>query len=288
VVDIVTTFADVRAACRGTVGLVPTMGYLHEGHLSLMATARGATDTVVVSVFVNPLQFGEGEDLDQYPRDLDRDAELAAGVGTDVLFAPAVGEMYPVEPVMRVTVGKLADHLCGPYRPGHFEGVATVVTKLLAGIRPDVAFFGRKDAQQLVILERLAVDLSFPVRVVGCPIVREADGVAMSSRNVYLSSDQRVSARALSRGLGRAVEAVKSGERSSATLVDLVRAECASTPGVDVQYVEMVDAAGLQPIETLDRDAILAVAAFVGTTRLIDNAHFWTRGDDISFQLGGA
>jgi pantoate--beta-alanine ligase len=288
VVDIVTTFDEVRVARRGVVGLVPTMGYLHEGHLSLMRTARDTTDTVVASLFVNPLQFGEGEDLDRYPRDLERDAECAAGVGVDVLFAPTVEEMYPAEPVVRVTVGRLADHLCGAFRPGHFEGVATVVAKLFAGIRPDVAFFGRKDAQQLVILERLAMDLSFPVRVVGCPIVREADGVAMSSRNVYLSSDQRASARALSRGLARAVDAVTAGERSAATLVDLVRAECDTTPGVDVQYVEMVDAAGLQPIETLDRDAILAIAAFVGTTRLIDNAHFWIQGNEIEFELGGA
>jgi len=287
-VDIVTTFDEVRAARRGTVGLVPTMGYLHEGHLSLMRVARDTTDTVVASVFVNPLQFGEGEDLDRYPRDLDRDAGLAAGVGVDVLFAPTVEEMYLAEPVVRVTVGRLGDHLCGAFRPGHFEGVATVVAKLFAGVQPDVAFFGRKDAQQLVILDRLAKDLSFPVRVVGCPIVREADGVAMSSRNVYLSSDQRVSARALSRGLARAVDAAATGERSAATLVDLVRAECASTPGVDVQYVEMVDAAALQPIETLDSDAILAVAAFVGATRLIDNAHFWIQGNDVRFELGGA
>ena len=286
--DVVTTFDEVRAARRGTVGLVPTMGYLHEGHLSLMRAARKASDTVVASVFVNPLQFGEGEDLDRYPRDLERDAKLAAGVGVDVLFAPMVEEMYAVEPAIRVTVGELAAHLCGPFRPGHFEGVATVVAKLFAGVQPDVAFFGRKDAQQLVILERLAMDLSFPVRVVGCPIVREADGVAMSSRNVYLSPDQRVSARALSRGLRRAIDAVAVGERSARVLVGEVRDECSSTPGVDVQYTEMVDAAELQPIETLDRDAILAVAAFVGRTRLIDNAHFWIQGNEVGFETGGA
>jgi len=287
-VDIVTTFDEVRAARRGVVGLVPTMGYLHEGHLSLMRAARDATDTVVTSVFVNPLQFGEGEDLDRYPRDLERDAELATGAGVDVLFVPTVEEMYSAEPVVRVTVGYLADHLCGAFRPGHFEGVATVVAKLFAGVQPDLAFFGRKDAQQLVVLERLAMDLSFPVRVIGCPIVREADGVAISSRNVYLSSGQRVSARALSLGLERAVDAVTAGERSAPALVDLARAECASTSGVDVQYVEMVDAVGLQPIETLDKDAILAIAAFVGTTRLIDNAHFWIEGNQVRSELGGA
>jgi pantoate--beta-alanine ligase len=287
-VNIVTTFEEVRAARRGIVGLVPTMGYFHEGHLSLMRYARETADSVVASVFVNPLQFGEGEDLDRYPRDLDRDAQLAASVGVDVLFAPPVTEMYPTEPALRVTVGHLADHLCGAFRPGHFEGVATVVAKLFAGVQPDVAFFGRKDAQQLVILKRLAVDLSFPVRVVGCPIVREADDVAMSSRNVYLSPRQRDSARALSQGLIRAVNAVEAGERSARAIIGLVRDEVGRTPGVDVQYVEMVDAETLQPIETLDTDAILALAAFVGATRLIDNAHFWIEENEVRSELGGA
>ena len=286
--NIVTTFEEVRAAHRGSVGLVPTMGYFHEGHLSLMRYARETADSVVASVFVNPLQFGEGEDLDRYPRDLDRDAQLAASVGVDVLFAPPVTEMYPTEPALRVTVGHLADHLCGAFRPGHFEGVATVVAKLFAGVQPDVAFFGRKDAQQLVILKRLAVDLSFPVRVVGCPIVREADDVAMSSRNVYLSPRQRDSARALSQGLIRAVNAVEAGERSARAIIGLVRDEVGRTPGVDVQYVEMVDAETLQPIETLDTDAILALAAFVGATRLIDNAHFWIEENEVRSELGGA
>lgn len=286
--NIVTTFEEVRAARRGIVGLVPTMGYFHEGHLSLMRYARETADSVVASVFVNPLQFGEGEDLDRYPRDLDRDAQLAASVGVDVLFAPPVTEMYPTEPALRVTVGHLADHLCGAFRPGHFEGVATVVAKLFAGVQPDVAFFGRKDAQQLVILKRLAVDLSFPVRVVGCPIVREADDVAMSSRNVYLSPRQRDSARALSQGLIRAVNAVEAGERSARAIIGLVRDEVGRTPGVDVQYVEMVDAETLQPIETLDTDAILALAAFVGATRLIDNAHFWIEENEVRSELGGA
>lgn len=286
--NIVTTFEEVRAARRGSVGLVPTMGYFHEGHLSLMRYARETADSVVASVFVNPLQFGEGEDLDRYPRDLDRDAQLAASVGVDVLFAPPVTEMYPTEPALRVTVGHLADHLCGAFRPGHFEGVATVVAKLFAGVQPDVAFFGRKDAQQLVILKRLAVDLSFPVRVVGCPIVREADDVAMSSRNVYLSPRQRDSARALSQGLIRAVNAVEAGERSARAIIGLVRDEVGRTPGVDVQYVEMVDADTLQPIETLDTDAILALAAFVGATRLIDNAHFWIEENEVRSELGGA
>ncbi len=282
---IVTTFAEVRAAHRGTVSLVPTMGFFHEGHLALMRAARERSDTVVVSLFVNPLQFGRGEDLDRYPRDLDRDAALAEAVGVDVLFAPSVEEMYPSEPEIRVTVGRLADYLCGRYRPGHFEGVATVVAKLFAGIQPDVAFFGRKDAQQLAVLRRLAADLSFPVEVKGRPIVREQDGLALSSRNVYLSPTERASALALSRGLARAAKAALDGVRSGAALEALVTNEIDQTAGVDLQYVNLVDADTVQPIEKLDRDSFLAVAAYVGETRLIDNVHFWLR-DRLEYQLG--
>ncbi len=284
--EVVATFEEVRAESFGTVGLVPTMGYLHDGHLSLMRAARPVVDSVVVSVFVNPLQFGEGEDLDRYPRDLERDSALAESAGVDILFTPTVETMYPEDPAIRMTVGHLADHLCGAYRPGHFEGVATVVAKLFAGIQPNVAFFGRKDAQQLVILKRLAEDLSFPVKVIGCPIVRESDGVALSSRNVYLSPDQRVSARALSTGLALAANAAAAGERDARVLEALVRDECLRAPGVDVQYVEMVDNATLQPVAMLERDAILAVAAFVGSTRLIDNVHLTVEGLEVSPDLG--
>lgn len=283
--NIVATFAETRAAHRGRVALVPTMGFFHEGHLALMKAAREQFDTVIVSLFVNPLQFGEGEDLDRYPRDLDRDAALAESVGVDVLFAPPVEEMYSSRPEIRVTVGRLADHLCGRYRPGHFEGVATVVAKLFAGIQPDAAFFGRKDAQQLAVVRRLAADLSFPVEVKGRPIVREQDGLALSSRNIYLSSDQRESALALSRGLARAAKAALDGERSAAVLESIVRDEAERTPGVELQYVSLVDAAIVQPIETLDRDSFLAVAAYVGATRLIDNVHFWIQ-DRLRYQLG--
>ncbi|NIA24967.1 MAG: pantoate--beta-alanine ligase [Gammaproteobacteria bacterium] len=284
--NIVTTFEDARAARRGVVALVPTMGYFHEGHLSLIRSARTAADTVLVSLFVNPLQFGEGEDLDRYPRDLDRDASLADDAGADVLFAPSAETMYPVSPAMSVTVGSLADHLCGAYRPGHFEGVATVVAKLFAGLQPDLALFGRKDAQQLAVLRRLAVDLSFPVRVIGRPIVREQDGLALSSRNIYLSADQRRSALALSRGLARSALAALDGERSAAALESIVRTECEQTRGVEVQYVQLVDAQTVQPIPELDRDAFLAIAAHVGKTRLIDNVHFWLDGDKLTYELG--
>ena len=284
--NIVTTFEEARAARRGVVALVPTMGYFHEGHLSLIRSARTGADTVLVSLFVNPLQFGEDEDLDRYPRDLDRDASLADDAGADVLFAPPVETMYPVDPATRVTVGSLTDHLCGPYRPGHFEGVATGVVKLFAGLQPDLALFGRKDAQQLAMLRRLAVDLSFPVRVIGRPIVRERDGLALSSRNVYLSADQRRSALALSRGLARSAMAALDGERSATALESIVETECDQTPGVDMQYVQLVDAQTVQPIPELDRDAFLAVAALVGTTRLIDNVHFWLDEGKLTYELG--
>lgn len=284
--NIVTTFEEVRAAGIGIVGLVPTMGYFHEGHLSLIRAARNSADTVLVSLFVNPLQFGEGEDLDRYPRDLERDAALAEDAGADVLFAPAVETMYPVKPLTRVTVGSLADHLCGPYRPGHFEGVATVVAKLFAGLRPDLAFFGRKDAQQLAVLRRLAIDLSFPIRVIGRPIIREQDGLALSSRNIFLSDVERTSALALSRGLARAAKAALNGERSAQALESIARAECEQTPGIALQYVQLVDALTVQPLATLDSDAFLAVAAHVGTTRLIDNVHFWPAGDALTYELG--
>jgi len=285
-VNIITTFEEARAARRGVVGLVPTMGFFHEGHLSLISAARNKADTVLVSLFVNPLQFGEGEDLDRYPRDLDRDAFLAEEAGADLLFVPSVETMYPVHPVIRVTAGSLADHLCGAYRPGHFDGVATVVAKLFAGLQPDLAFFGRKDAQQLAVLRRLTVDLSFPVRVIGGPIVREQDGLALSSRNIYLSDDERRSALALSRGLARSATAALDGERSAASLESIVQTECEQTPGVDLQYVRLVDAESVQPIPELDRDAFLAVAAHMGRTRLIDNVHFWLDEGKLTYELG--
>lgn len=284
--NIVATFEEGRAAGVGVVGLVPTMGYFHEGHLSLIRAARNSADTVLVSLFVNPLQFGEGEDLDRYPRDLGRDTALAEDAGADVLFVPSVETMYPVEPIVRVAVGSLAEHLCGLYRPGHFSGVATVVTKLFAGLQPDLAFFGRKDAQQLAILRRLAIDLSFPVRVIGRPIVREQDGLALSSRNIYLSEDERQSALALSRGLARSAMAALDGERSAAALESIVRAECDQTPGIALQYVQLVDAETVQPIAELDRDAFLAIAAHVGKTRLIDNVHFWLEEGKLTHELG--
>ncbi|HET9982217.1 MAG TPA: pantoate--beta-alanine ligase [Longimicrobiales bacterium] len=272
------TIAAVRAAVaearRGgaRVALVPTMGYLHEGHLSLVDEARRRGDLVVMSIFVNPLQFGVGEDLDRYPRDLERDAALAADRGVDVLFVPARDEMYPAgEPVVRVVPGRLADRLDGAARPGHFEGVLTVVAKLLNIVQPDLAIFGQKDFQQSVLVRRMVADLDVPVEIVVAPIVREPDGLALSSRNVYLGAAERASARALSRALGAAEAAARAGERDAARLLAAMRAVLDAEPGVRPQYVELVDPETLEPVATAVAGTVAAVAAFVGPTRLIDN-----------------
>ncbi|MCP4304577.1 MAG: pantoate--beta-alanine ligase [bacterium] len=266
------SFAETRAASLGTVGLVPTMGFLHEGHLSLITAARQASDTVVMSMFVNPLQFDRDDDLVRYPRDLERDVELATAAGADIVFAPELEEMYPQEQFTRVIVNQLSDELEGPNRPGHFEGVATVVAKLLAGIQPDRSFFGRKDAQQLAIVRRMATDLSMPGEIVGVPIVREADGLALSSRNVFLSAEERAAALALSRGLMRAADLAGGGEREGSALSAAVHNEVGDS--LEVEYVTLAGQDLVQPLETLDRPAFLALAAWAGETRLIDNIHF--------------
>lgn len=276
---IVESFSAARALHSGLVGLVPTMGFLHEGHLSLAREARRDTDTVVMSLFVNPLQFGAGEDLSAYPRDRERDAALAESVGVDVLFAPPLDEMYPEPPATEVGVPALSESLEGVFRPGHFTGVATVVAKLFAGLRPDRAYFGRKDAQQLAVIRRLAADLSFPVFIVGCPIVREPDGLALSSRNVFLSADDREAATAISRGLMDAADAVEAGERSARALESLVASAIGDSPHIQLDYVALADSRNVLLLSDLDRPAFLAVAATVGTTRLIDNVHFDPVGD---------
>ena len=281
----VATFADVRVASSGRVGLVPTMGYLHDGHLALIRAARAASDTVVASIFVNPLQFGPQDDLSRYPRDLSRDAELADRAGVDVLFAPSVDEMYPEPPRTELQIADLADHFEGARRPGHFEGVAIVVAKLFAGIRPDRAFFGRKDAQQVAVVGRMAADLSFPVEVVPVSTVREPDGLALSSRNMFLSTDNRRTATALSRGLFRAADAVERGERDGPTLEAIVTAEVGDTDAA-LEYAALADAATVQPLTELTTDAFLAVAARVGETRLIDNVAFSVGADSIVVDRG--
>ncbi|HSQ37222.1 MAG TPA: pantoate--beta-alanine ligase [Acidimicrobiia bacterium] len=268
---ITTTFAQTRVAARGVTALVPTMGFLHEGHLALIEAARERADTVVVSLFVNPLQFSDDGDLERYPRDEGRDAALAGAAGGDLLFAPPLAEMYPVPPATRVSLPALSAELEGPYRPGHLDGVALVVAKLYAGLTPQIAFFGRKDAQQLALVTRLAADLSFPVEVVGCPTVREEDGLALSSRNVFLPAADRGSALSISRGLMAAADAAGAGERSGAVLEGLVAAEMEAAGLAQPDYVALADAAAVTRIPVLDRPAFLAVAVRVGPVRLIDN-----------------
>jgi pantoate--beta-alanine ligase len=262
------TVGEVRAWPRsGSVGLVPTMGAFHDGHLSLIDAARRENDHVVVWLFVNPAQFDEAGDLAAYPRDEARDAALAAEHGADVLFAPAVEEVYPEGFATTVTVGGLGDTLEGAHRPGHFAGVATVVTKMLNMVRPDRAYFGAKDAQQVALVRRLVRDLDIPTAIVTLPTVREADGLALSSRNVHLDPQARERAAALSRGLRAARE---SGERDAAALRLIVETTIRAA-GVEPEYVAVVAPETFAPVTTVNGRALIAVAARVGTTRLIDN-----------------
>ncbi len=272
-----TTIAEVRAACDDAraagrrVGVVPTMGFFHEGHRSLMRAARADNDLVVLSLFVNPTQFGPNEDLAAYPRDATGDAAVADSEGVDVLFTPAVDEMYAAGARTTVHVADLTERLCGASRPGHFDGVTTVVTKLFSIVGPCRAYFGRKDAQQLAVIRRMTTDLDLPVEVVGCPLVRESDGLALSSRNVYLDVDARQAATILSGALYLASEAVVRGQRDAAALRQLIVDTIAPVPQVHLDYVEVVDVATLEPVEQLTTDTLVALAAFVGKARLIDN-----------------
>jgi pantoate--beta-alanine ligase len=274
---ICTSIAEMRSASRAArhaglrVGFVPTMGALHEGHLSLVRVARAAADTVMASIFVNPTQFGPNEDLAKYPRSLERDREWLEREGVDVLFAPAVEEMYPAGPVTWVTVEGLSDKLDGRSRPGHFRGVATVVAKLFHIVEPDAAFFGQKDAAQAAIVRRMVRDLLLPVEIVVCPIVREADGLAMSSRNAYLDPQQRKQALVLHRSLQRVQQLAQAGEGDAARLIAAARQEFARESTVRLDYFEIVNPETLDPVPEISRGALVAVAAFVGTTRLIDN-----------------
>lgn len=277
---IATTIDEVREqiaqwkAAGRTVGLVPTMGYLHEGHQSLMDAARQACDAVVVSVFVNPIQFGPNEDFDNYPRDLERDAELCEAHGVDLVFHPSADEMYPAGFNTYVTADALAETLCGASRPGHFRGVCTVVTKLFNIVQPDLAFFGQKDAQQLAIVKGMVRDLNLPVRVVGCPIVREDDGLAKSSRNTYLTEAERQAALVLSRAVAAGQHAVEAGERDAHALKRLMLDILESEPLARVDYLEVVDGLTMQPIERIGSTALVALAVYIGSTRLIDNFIF--------------
>jgi pantoate--beta-alanine ligase len=268
----VRTVAKLRheLAGRDGVGLVPTMGYLHDGHLSLVRRARAECAVVVVSLFVNPKQFGEGEDLESYPRDEARDAALAAEAGADVLFAPPLAEVYPDDFSTTVEIDGLTDVLCGAARPGHFAGVATVVTKLFNMVGPDVAYFGQKDAQQALVIRKLVRDLDMPVRVEVCPTVRERDGLALSSRNAYLSAGDRERALGLSRSL-RAAEAAVAAGRIDADEVLAAAREQLQQAGIEPEYLELRSAKDLRPVERVNGSTLLAVAAQVGRARLIDN-----------------
>jgi len=277
------TVAELRAELRAaraegrTIGLIPTMGAFHAGHVSLMERARTATDVVVVSLFVNPTQFGADEDLAAYPRDEARDAEIAAAAGVDVLFAPPTEEVYPRGFQTTVAVGELAQPLEGAHRPGHFDGVATVVVKLLNMVGPNVAFFGQKDAQQALVVRRVVRDLDIPVRIEVCPTVREPDGLAMSSRNAYLAPAERERAVALRRALDAAEQAVAAGQRDAAAVATAARA--AMEPyGVEPEYLALVAADTLAPVDRIEQEVLVALAARVGPARLIDNTILQTNG----------
>jgi pantoate--beta-alanine ligase len=286
-VKICASIAEARAACReargdceplhsaqlgfARLGLVPTMGALHAGHLSLVRAAQAQCDAVAVSLFVNPTQFGPSEDFARYPRTFESDCAALEQAGVDIVFAPAVEEMYPKGETTWVTVEGISDRLDGRSRPGHFHGVTTVVAKLFHVIEPDAAFFGQKDAAQVAIIRRMVRDLNFPVEVVVCPIVREADGLAMSSRNAYLSAEERLRALVLHRSLQCVENEFRAGQRMAARLSEAGRGVIAREPNVRLDYFEIVDPDTLERVDRLARPTLVAVAAHVGSTRLIDN-----------------
>lgn len=256
-----------------TIAFVPTMGYLHEGHLSLLHEGRKRGDLLILSIFVNPAQFGQGEDLGRYPRDFERDEKMARECEVDIIFYPQASLVYPDGFSTYVTVeGPLTSSLEGACRPSHFRGVTTVVAKLFSIVMPDMAFFGQKDFQQLAVIRRMAMDLNYPVKIVAMPTVRERDGLAMSSRNVYLSNEERAQARALSESLDLAVELVRQGEKGLAKIIDLVRERLALEPDLHVDYVKICDAQTLEETDQINEESVMLLAAKIGRTRLIDNS----------------
>jgi pantoate--beta-alanine ligase len=273
--NICTTISEARAAVGSQrakrLGLVPTMGALHEGHLSLVRAAKARCDAVAVSIFVNPTQFGPTEDLSKYPRQFDRDCRLLEKEGVDILFAPPVEEIYPNGAVTWVLVEGLSEKLDGRSRPGHFRGVTTIVAKLFHVLEPETAFFGQKDAAQLAVIRRMVQELNFRVEIVACPIVREPDGLAMSSRNAYLNPEERGRALVLQRSLQRAQQEFQAGERMAAKLISAAKDVMAREPHVALDYLEIVDPDTLDPVERISQTTLVAVAAYVGSTRLIDN-----------------
>jgi pantoate--beta-alanine ligase len=266
-----TDLRSIRPTFPGKVGLVPTMGYLHEGHLSLIRRARAECDHVVVSIFVNPTQFGPKEDLSRYPRDLDRDLGLIEPLGVDLVWIPTAGIMYPKGYQTWVEVETVTRPLEGVRRPGHFRGVTTVVAKLFNGVQPQRAYFGQKDAQQAAVIRQMTRDLNFPIEIVVCPIVREPDGLAMSSRNVYLDAEERKAARVLYRSLNAAKNVYHNGERNAEELRRIMREVIATEPLAQMQYISCADYNTLDELETVTGKTLLSMAVFIGKTRLIDN-----------------
>jgi pantoate--beta-alanine ligase len=274
IVQTISEMKSLRLALRqqsSRLALVPTMGALHAGHVSLMRKANESADKVVVSIFVNPTQFAPMEDLDKYPRSLEDDVAILKAEGVDALFLPTVSEMYPDGFKTFVTVEELSQKCCGQYRPGHFRGVTTVVLKLFNSVQPDVAVFGQKDAQQCLIIQRMVRDLNLDVEILVCPTIRELDGVAVSSRNRYLSPSERKAAGVIYQSLQKAEEMVRNGERNAGTILDEVKRRISEQPLARLQYAELVDPADLSPLGTFSQESLLLLAVFIGSTRLIDN-----------------
>ena len=275
-IPVLKTVEEVRSYVKAakkegkSVGFVPTMGFLHEGHKSLIVRAAKENDFVVVSDFVNPTQFGPNEDFEAYPRDIEKDAELCEDAGADIIFNPEASEMYD-NALTTVTVDKITKVLCGASRPGHFAGVATVVSKLFNIVAPDRAYFGEKDAQQLMVIKKMVKDLNFDIEIIGCPIIRESDGLAKSSRNTYLNSDERQAALCLSRALNLGKELIANGETSADVVKAAIKAEIEKEPLSRIDYVEIVDLNTLESAERTDTGILTAIAVYIGKTRLIDN-----------------
>ena len=274
---VITTIDEVRDQVKSwrnngeSIGLVPTMGYLHEGHQSLMASAKKDNQRVIVTIFVNPMQFGPKEDLASYPRDLERDKKACQQMGVDLIFCPSADEMYDANFNSYVNVNGLTDALCGKKRPGHFKGVCTVVTKLFNITQPDRAYFGQKDAQQLAVIQRMVQDLNIPIEIIGCPIVRESDGLAKSSRNSYLSDNERKAAVCLYQSIELANTMIAQGERSVATILSAMQLLIEQQSLAKIDYIEFVDLSSLKPVSQLTQDTLCALAVYIGKTRLIDN-----------------
>lgn len=276
-IKVLSTVSETRAQVKEwkkqglTVGLVPTMGYLHEGHQSLIKKAVEENDRVVVSVFVNPIQFAPNEDLETYPRDLEADKRLCESTGASIIFHPTPEEMYPEGFSTHIQMDNLTKELCGKTRPTHFGGVCTVVGKLFNIVSPDKAYFGQKDAQQLAIIKRMVIDLNFDLEIVGCPIVREPDGLAKSSRNTYLNADERKAALILSKAIKLGRELVENGERSAEAVINAMTDKINTEPLAKIDYVSVVDALSIEPLDVIKGETLVAIAVYIGKTRLIDN-----------------